>query len=73
MGKRFIGNCVVISGCELGFLSFEANGFQGRALKAPNGHRAHFDRPGIKTTIYKINNFSVVAIICPKYCCTQLS
>ena len=28
----------------------------------------HFDRPGIK-----INNFSIVTSIGPKYCCTQLS
>ena len=33
----------------------------------------HFDRPGIKATICKINNFSIVTSIYPKYCCTQLS
>ena len=33
----------------------------------------HFDRPGIKVTICKINNFSIVTSICPKYHCTQLS
>ena len=32
-----------------------------------------FDRPGIKATICKINNFSIVTIIGPKYNCTQLS
>ena len=32
-----------------------------------------FDRPGIKSTICKINNFSIVISICPKYYCTQLS
>ena len=32
----------------------------------------HFDRPGIKITICKISNFSIVTSICPKYCCTQL-
>ena len=33
----------------------------------------HFDRPSINVTILKINNFSVVTSICPKYYCTQLS
>ena len=33
----------------------------------------HYDRPGINVTILKINNFSVVTSICPKYYCTQLS
>ena len=33
----------------------------------------HFDRPGIKTTICKINNFFVVTSICPKCYCTQSS
>ena len=33
----------------------------------------HFDRPGIKVTILKTNNFSVATSICPKYYCTQLS
>ena len=33
----------------------------------------HFDRPDIKATICKINNFSIVISICPKYYCTQLS
>ena len=32
----------------------------------------HFDRPGIKVTILKINNFSIATSICPKYYCTQL-
>ena len=32
-----------------------------------------FHRPGIKATISKINNFSIVTSICPKYYCTQLS
>ena len=30
-------------------------------------------KPGIKATICKINNFSIVTSIFPKYCCTQLS
>ena len=30
----------------------------------------HFVKPGIKATICKINNFSIVTSICPKYCCT---
>ena len=29
--------------------------------------------PDIKATIRKINNFSIVTSICPKYYCTQLS
>ena len=29
--------------------------------------------PGIKATICKINNFSIVTSICPKYHCKQLS
>ena len=33
----------------------------------------HFDRPDIKVAICKINNFSTVTSICPKYYCTQLS
>ena len=33
----------------------------------------HLDMPGIKATIYKINNFCVVASIISKYYCTQLS
>ena len=33
----------------------------------------HFGRPGIKATICKINNFSIVTSICTKYYCTQLS
>ena len=33
----------------------------------------HFHRDGIEATICKINNFSVVTSICPKYYCTQLS
>ena len=32
----------------------------------------HFDRPGIKGTLCKINNFSLVTNICPKHYCTQL-
>ena len=32
----------------------------------------HFPRPGIKATISKTNNFSIVTNICPKYYCTQL-
>ena len=31
----------------------------------------HIDRPGIKTTLCKINNFSIAISICPKYFCTQ--
>ena len=31
----------------------------------------HFDRPGVKATICKVNNFSIVISICPKYYCTQ--
>ena len=27
----------------------------------------HFDRPGIKVTICKINNFSIATSICPKH------
>ena len=33
----------------------------------------HFDRPDIKVTILKINNFSTATSICPKYYFTQLS
>ena len=33
----------------------------------------YFDRPGIEVTILKINYFSIVTSICPKYYCTQLS
>ena len=33
----------------------------------------HFDRTGIKATICKIINFSIVTSICPKYYCTQLN
>ena len=33
----------------------------------------HFDRPDIKVTILKFNNFSIATSICPKYYCTQLS
>ena len=33
----------------------------------------HFHRPGIKGTISKTNNFSIVTSICPKYYRTQLS
>ena len=33
----------------------------------------HFNRPGIKATICKIENFSIVTSICPKYYCSQLS
>ena len=33
----------------------------------------HFDRPGIKLTLLKINNFSIATSICLKYYCTQLS
>ena len=33
----------------------------------------HFDRPGIKTTICKINNICIVTSTCPKYYRTQLS
>ena len=33
----------------------------------------HFDRPDIKAAICKINNFSIVSSICPKYYCIQLS
>ena len=33
----------------------------------------HFDRPGIKVTILKINSFSITTSIYPKYYCTQLS
>ena len=33
----------------------------------------HFYRPGIKATLCKINNFSIVTSIFPKYYCTQLS
>ena len=32
-----------------------------------------FDRPGIKATIFKANNFSFVTSICRKYYCTELS
>ena len=30
----------------------------------------HFDTPGIKATICKMNNFSIVTSVCPKYYCT---
>ena len=33
----------------------------------------HFDRSSIKAIVCKINNFSVVISICPKYYCTQLT
>ena len=33
----------------------------------------HFDRSGIKATIYKFNNFSIVTSICPKCYCTKLN
>ena len=33
----------------------------------------HFDRPGIKAPICKMNNFSIFTSICLKYYCTQLS
>ena len=33
----------------------------------------HFDRPGIKVTILKINSFSIATSLYPKYYCTQLS
>ena len=33
----------------------------------------HFARPDIKAIICKINNFSIVTSICPKYYCPQLS
>ena len=33
----------------------------------------HFERPSIKSTIGKINNFAIITSICPKYYCTQLS
>ena len=33
----------------------------------------HFDRAGIKVIICKINNFSIVTSICPKYYCAQLN
>ena len=33
----------------------------------------HFDRPAMKATICKIDNFSIVTSIFPKYYCTQLS
>ena len=33
----------------------------------------HFDRPGVKATICRINNFSIATTDCPKYCCIQLS
>ena len=33
----------------------------------------HFDRPVIKETMLKINNFSIATSICSKYYCTQLS
>ena len=36
-------------------------------------YSTHFDRPDIKATVGKINNFSVVTSICPKYYSTQLS
>ena len=32
-----------------------------------------FDRPGIKATICKANNFSIVTSICRKYYCTEVS
>ena len=32
----------------------------------------HFDRPGIKATVCKIKNFSIVTSICPKYYCAYL-
>ena len=33
----------------------------------------HFDRTGIKATICKIYNFSIVTSICHKYYCAQVS
>ena len=39
-----------------------SKGVWGPAMKSPNGVQAHFDRPGIKTTICKINNFLLLPV-----------
>ena len=36
-------------------------------------YNIHFDRPDIKAAIGKINIFSIVTSICPKYYCRLLS
>ena len=36
-------------------------------------YTSHFDRPGIKATICKINSFSIGASTCPKHYRTQLN
>ena len=49
---------------QLGISELWNNGVWEPALKDPNGIWAYFDRPGTKTTICKINNFSIVTRIC---------
>ena len=51
---------------KLGTSELWSKGVWVPALKGPNWVRAHFDRPGIKATICKINSFFIVTIICPK-------